>query len=285
MDNPLVNTTTSAEKRQQLRRLLKGAAINIAPGAADVLTARLIAQLDYRAIYLSGSLQHAMRGFADVNALTMSEMVQTAHTVAGEVSIPCLADAETGFGTEVNVARTMREFERSGVAGIHIEDSTVPKRPARLGFESPTVSTAEFLDKIKAALDARIDQSLVLVARSELRGNDEQKIERLHGALELGADVFWVGGFSPEKVRDLCQQFQKPALGVLPKGMTCEQFGALGPRLAVIPGALAVASLIAQRALLEDMKTSGSWSAFLERQPGYKLANDFYNGQGARPRT
>jgi 2-methylisocitrate lyase-like PEP mutase family enzyme len=275
-----MNATTSADKRQELRCLLKGATISIAPGAADVLTARLIAQLDYRAVYLSGSLQHAMRGYADINALTMSEMVQTSHNVAGEIAIPCIADAETGFGTEINVRRTVREFERAGVAGIHIEDSTVPKRPARLGFESPTVSTAEFLDKIKTALDARIDQSLVLVARSELRGNDEEKIGRLHGALELGADAFWVGGFSPEQVKKVCRQFQKPALAVLPKTMSAEQFGALGPRLLVVPGALAVAGLIAQRALLEDMKTSGSWSAWLERQPGYKVANDYYNGQG-----
>jgi len=165
-----------------------------------VLTARLIAETGYRAVYLSGSLQHAMRGYADINALTMSEMVQTAHNVAGEIAIPCIADAETGFGIDINVTRTVREFERTGVAGIHIEDSTVPKRPARLGFESPTVSTAEFLDKIKAALDARIDQGLVVIARSELRGNDDEKIERLHRALELGADAVWVGGFSPSQV-------------------------------------------------------------------------------------
>jgi 2-methylisocitrate lyase-like PEP mutase family enzyme len=275
-----MDAMTSARKREELRRLLGGGTISIAPGAADVLTARLIAETGYRAVYLSGSLQHAMRGYADINALTMSEMVQTAHNVAGEISIPCIADAETGFGIDINVTRTVREFERTGVAGIHIEDSTVPKRPARLGFESPTVSTVEFLDKIKAALDARIDQGLVVIARSELRGNDDEKIERLHCALELGADAFWVGGFSPAQVEKVCRQLQKPALAVLPKTMSAEQFGALGPRMAVVPGALAIAGLMAQRALLEDMKTSGSWSAWLERQPGYKSADNYYNGQG-----
>lgn len=275
-----MNAVTSAQKRGELRRLLGGGTISIAPGAADVLTARLVAQFGYRSVYLSGSLQHAMRGYADINALTMSEMVQTAHNVAGEISIPCIADAETGFGIDVNVTRTVREFERTGVAGIHIEDSTVPKRPTRLGFESPTVSKAEFLDKIKAALDARVDQGLVVIARSELRGNDDEKIERLHDALELGADAFWVGGFSPSQVEGMCRQLQKPALAVLPKTMSAEQFGALGPRMAVVPGALAIAGIMAQRALLEDMKTSGSWNAWLERQPGFKAANDYYNGQG-----
>jgi 2-methylisocitrate lyase-like PEP mutase family enzyme len=138
----------------------------------------------------------------------------------------------------------------------------------------------DIFTKIKTALDVRIDEGLVIIARSELRGNDEEKIERLYSALELGADAFWAGGFSPEQVKKVCHQFQKPAVAVLPKTMSAEQFGALGPRLAVVPGALAVAGIMAQRALLEDMKTSGSWSAWLERQSGFKLANDYYNGQG-----
>jgi 2-methylisocitrate lyase-like PEP mutase family enzyme len=276
----MVHAMTPVRKRQELRRLLQSGAINIAPGAADVLTARFVAQMGYPAVYLSGSLQHAMRGYADINALTMSEMVQTAENVADEIAIPCIADAETGFGIGINVTRTVRSFERAGVAAIHIEDSTVPKRPARLGFESPTVSTAEFLDKIKAALDARADQSLVIIARSELRDNDEEKIARLHGALELGADAFWVGGFSPQQVAKICQQEQKPAVAVLPQKMGAEQFGALGVNMAVVPGALAIAGLMAQRALLEEMKTSGSWSSWLERQPDVKLVTDYYNSQG-----
>jgi 2-methylisocitrate lyase-like PEP mutase family enzyme len=276
----VANVTTFVQKRQELRRLLTGAGAHIAPGAADVLTARLVAQMGFAAVYLSGSLQHALRGYADVNALTMSEMAQTAHNVANEVAVPCIADGETGFGIGINVVRMVREYERAGVAAIHLEDSTVPKRPARLGFESPTVARAEFLDKIKAALDARTDETLVIIARSELRGNDDEKIERLADALELGADAFWAGGFSSAQVEQVCRQLKKPAAAVLPKGMTAQQFGYLGVKLAVVPGALAIAGLMAQRALLEDMKTSGSWSDWLERQPTFKAANDYYNGQG-----
>jgi 2,3-dimethylmalate lyase len=273
-------SVTFVQKRKELRRLLAGPDMSIAPGAADVLTARLVAQMGFAAVYLSGSLQHAMRGYADVNALTMSEMAQTAHNVANEIAVPCIADGETGFGIGINVARMVREYERAGVAAIHLEDSTVPKRPARLGFESPTVSTVEFLDKVKVALDARTDETLVIIARSELRGNDEEKIERLGRAVELGADAFWAGGFSPAQVEQVCGQFKKPAVAVLPKGMTAQRFGALGVKIGVIPGALAIAGLLAQRALLEDMKASGSWSDWLERQPGFKAANDYYNEQG-----
>jgi 2-methylisocitrate lyase-like PEP mutase family enzyme len=271
---------TFVQKRKELRRLLAGPDIHIAPGAADVLTARLVAQVGFPAVYLSGSLQHAMRGYADINALTMSEMAQTAHNVANEISVPSIADGETGFGIGINVARMVREYERAGVAAIHLEDSTVPKRPARLGFESPTVSRDEFLDKIKVALDARTDETLVIVARSELRGNDDEKIERLGHALELGADAFWAGGFSSAQVEKVCRQLKKPAVAVLPKGMTAEQFGSLGVKIGVVPGALAIAGLMAQRALLEDMKASGSWSDWLERQPAFKAASDYYNEQG-----
>jgi 2-methylisocitrate lyase-like PEP mutase family enzyme len=207
-----MHATTTLQKRQGLRRLLQGEKIIIAPGAADVLTARLVALMGYPAVYLSGSLQHAMRGYPDINALTMSEMVQTSENIADEIAIPCIADAETGFGIGINVTRTVRSFERAGVAAIHIEDSTVPKRPARLGFESPTVSKAEFLDKIKTALDARTDETLVIVARSELLGNDDEKFERLHSAVELGVDAFWVGGFAPPQVEKICRQLQSPPL-------------------------------------------------------------------------
>jgi 2-methylisocitrate lyase-like PEP mutase family enzyme len=275
-----MHATTPLQKRQEFRRLLQGGTINIAPGAADVLTARLVELIGYPAVYLSGSLQHAMRGYADINALTMSEMVQTSENVANEIAIPCIADAETGFGIGVNVIRTVRSFERAGVAAIHIEDSTVPKRPARLGFESPTVSKAEFLDKIKTALDARTDQTLVIIARSELRGNDDEKFERLQGAVALGADAFWAGGFAPPQVEKICRQLQKPAVAVLPQKMSAEQFGALGVKMGVVPGALAIAGLMAQRALLEDMKISGSCSTWLERQPDVKLVTDYYNSQG-----
>ena len=157
--------------------------------------------MGYPAVYLSGSLQHAMRGYADINALTMSEMVQTSENVADEIAIPCIADAETGFGIGINVTRTVRSFERAGVAAIHIEDSTVPKRPARLGFRVADDLDGGIPRQDQDGARCAYGSDLVLIARSELRGNDDEKIERLHGAVELGADAFWAGGFAPPQVR------------------------------------------------------------------------------------
>lgn len=275
-----MDAASIARKRAAFRDLLGRPEITVAPGVADVLTARLVVECGFSAVYLSGSLQHAMRGYADVNALTMTEMVNAANAVVNEIPVPCLADAEAGFGIGVNVRRTIREYERTGVAAVHLEDSMVPKRPARLGFDSPTVSTQEFVDKIKAALDARTDAAMVIVARSEMLGDAVAKEDRLQAALEVGADAFWAGGFSAKELPGIRQRLGKPAIAVLPKNLTADEFGALGANLCVIPGALALAGLIAQRTLLASLKETGSWSKWLEEQPGFKEANDFYSGQG-----
>ena len=275
-----MDATSVARKRAAFRDLLAKPQITVAPGIADVMTARFVAANGFSAVYLSGSLQHAMRGYADVNALTMSEMVQAANAVANEIPVPCLADAEAGFGAGVNVRRTIREYERTGVAAVHLEDSMVPKRPARLGFDSPTVTTPEFLDKIKAALDARTDGAMVIVARSEMLGDSAAKVDRLEAALEIGADAFWAGGFAAKELPAICKRLVKPSLAVLPKNSTAEEFGALGVKLCVIPGALAMAGLIAQRSLLDSLKRTGSWSKWLEEQPGFKEASEFFYGQG-----
>lgn len=274
-----MDATSITRMRADFRSLLGRSEISVAPGIADVLTARLVVACGFPAVYLSGNLQHAVRGYADVNVLTMSEMVLTANAIANDIPVPCLADAESGFGIGINVQRTIREYERTGVAAIHLQDSMVPKRPARLGFGSPTVTTPEFLDTIKVALDARTDAAMVIVARSELLGDSSAKSDRLQAALELGADAFWVGGFGAHELPGICQRLGKPALGVLPKKLTASEFGALGVRLCVVPGALAMGALIAQRAFLQSLKDTGSGTKWLEDQPGFRDASEFYVGQ------
>jgi 2-methylisocitrate lyase-like PEP mutase family enzyme len=277
-----METPSVGEKRRRLRELLQSENSSLAPGSADVLTARLIVKMGFPVVYISGSLQHALRGYADINALTMSEMIQTAAVVANEIPVPCLADGETGFGTTANVIRTVREYERAGVAGIHIEDSTVPKKPSRLGYDSPTVTAAEFLDKIKSALDARSDASMVIVARSELRGDFSAKFERLQAAVELGADAFWAGGFTLAEVGKVCSMIAKPALSVLPKNVSIADYGRLGVKIAVIPGGMAIAGLMAQRSFLEHLSRTGDWTEWLEAQQGFKDANTHYAEQGVK---
>lgn len=276
-------SSIASNKRHRFRELLATDGCQIAPGAADVLTARLVVHAKFPAVFISGSLQHSLRGYEDVNALTMTEMVTTATSIAEAVEVPCLADGEAGFGFGINVTRTVQEYERSGVAGMLLEDSTVPKRPARLGYDSPTVSTPEFLDKIKTALDARTDPEFVIVARCEMRGNTAAKMERLAAAIECGADAFWAGGFTAAEIPEACAKLKKPSLAVLPGNTTAARFGDLGVKMGVISGALATAALLSQIRLLDSLRETGSWTAWLKHQPDFEFAERFYDAQGELP--
>lgn len=268
------------EKRAIFRKLLAGGPMIVAPGAADVLAARFIEAAGFSAVYMSGSLQHKMSGYPDVNVLTMSEMAETAARVANALCVPAIADGETGFGVGVNVTRTIQEYERAGVAAIHIEDSTVPKRPALLGFDSPTVSTPEFVDKIKRALDARLDASLVIIARSELTGDFNRKSDRLQQAVESGADAFWFSTSDEAEMKTLNDRLKRPGVGVLPGDMTTAEYERRGARMGVLPAAMAIAALTAQRGMLAALKESGTPQAWFAAQPDFKAGAAFYQKLG-----
>src|SRR5207248_10166761 len=127
-------------------------------GCATPVEARLVQELGLPAIHASGSAAHRSRGLADAGILDMTEMVNHLRYLCDAVDIPVIGDADTGFGNVVNVVRTVREYERVGVAAIHIEDQVTPKRPAYQGHAAEFVSRQEMVDKIRAACDARTDE-------------------------------------------------------------------------------------------------------------------------------
>src|ERR1700722_17621055 len=120
------------DSHQSFRQLLDRGGLIVAPGAYDGLTARLIEQAGFPMVYMTGAGVSASRGYPDYGLLTMSEMVDAARVVARSVAVPVLADADTGYGNELNVTRCVREFEATGVAGIHLEDQVSPKRCGHL---------------------------------------------------------------------------------------------------------------------------------------------------------
>ncbi|WP_237717375.1 isocitrate lyase/PEP mutase family protein [Cupriavidus basilensis] len=136
-----------------LRQHLQAPGMIIAPGAYDAIGARLVEQAGFPACYMTGAGTSAARGFPDFGLLTMSEMVENAAVMARSVSIPLIADADTGYGNELNVTRTVREYEARGVAAIHIEDQVAPKRCGHLDGKE-VVSREAFVSKIRAALEA-----------------------------------------------------------------------------------------------------------------------------------
>jgi 2-methylisocitrate lyase-like PEP mutase family enzyme len=188
-------------KASELRELLRQDAIVTAPGAYDCITARMIEQAGFSAVYITGAGTAAALGYPDYGLVTMSEMVENAGRIAAAVKIPVIADADTGYGSELNVVRTVREYEQRGVAGIHIEDQGFPKKCGHLENEA-IVPLEDYLAKIRAAASARRDRDFLIIARTDARAvlGFEEAIRRANASLDAGADMVFVE--APESLEE-----------------------------------------------------------------------------------
>jgi 2-methylisocitrate lyase-like PEP mutase family enzyme len=229
----------------RLRALLAGPDMLVAPGAYDGITARLIEQAGFAAVYMTGAGTAASFGLPDYGLLTMTEMVGNAARITAATSLPLIADGDTGYGTELNVVRTVQEHERAGTAGIHIEDQVSPKRCGHLDGKE-LVSIEEFTAKIRAAVATRRNPDFVVIARTDSRsvaGFDEA-IRRANAALAAGADLAFVESpESVEEVRAVPQRVNGPCLlNVVWGGKTPQvdmpDAQAMGYRVAILPGVL-----------------------------------------------
>jgi 2-methylisocitrate lyase-like PEP mutase family enzyme len=248
----------------RLRKLLSQPDMIVAPGAYDGITARLVEQAGYPAVYMTGAGTSMARGFPDFGLLDMSEMVENAAVMARTVGIPLIADADTGYGNELNVTRTVREFEGRGVAGIHIEDQVSPKRCGHLDGKE-IIPAPEFIAKIRAAVAARRDADFLIVARTDSRGvaGFDEAIARANSALAGGADMAFVEAVqTPEELAAVPQRVNGPCLlNVVPGGktpsVTMAEAQALGYRLAILPGLILRAVMLAADQALRAMKETG----------------------------
>ncbi|HEV7628445.1 MAG TPA: isocitrate lyase/PEP mutase family protein, partial [Streptomyces sp.] len=184
-----MKTTTS------LRQLLDGGnAPLVLPGAPNALTARVVEESGFEAVYVSGAgVSNTYLGMPDLGLLSMSELAAHVSAMADAVSLPLVVDADTGFGNSLNVQRTVRALERAGAAGIQIEDQVSPKKCGHFA-DKEIVSTEEMAGKIRAAVDARTDDDLVVIARTDARAVEgiEAACERAAAFSEAGADVLFV---------------------------------------------------------------------------------------------
>jgi 2-methylisocitrate lyase-like PEP mutase family enzyme len=233
----------------------------VAPGAYDALGARLIEQAGFDAVYMTGAGTAAARGFPDFGLVDMTEMVDNAAVMARSVSIPLVADADTGYGNELNVTRTVREFEARGIAAIHIEDQVAPKRCGHLDGKE-VVSAAEFVSKIRAAVEARRSSEFLIIARTDARavlGLDEA-VSRAKAALSVGADLVFVeAAEAMEEVSAIPRLVGGPCLlNVVAGGKTpifdLREAEAMGYSLAIVPGILLKAMIEATDVALSELK-------------------------------
>ena len=199
----------------KLRQLLREPGIIAAPGAYDCLTAKIIERAGFPAVYMTGSgtsISHI--GLPDLGMTTMTEMLTNAANIAATVDVPVIADADTGYGGILNVYRTVRQYERAGVAGIHIEDQEFPKRCGHLEGKK-VVEADEMALKIRAAVEARTDEDFVIIARTDavaVTGLDDA-LARGEKYLEAGADCLFIEALrTREDVERVTRAFDVPLL-------------------------------------------------------------------------
>jgi 2-methylisocitrate lyase-like PEP mutase family enzyme len=260
-----------------LRTLLARDDATMAAGAFNPMVAKLAEQAGFDLVYMpGGGIALNRLGVADVGLITLTEMADSARAIADAVSVPVIADADTGFGNQLNVQRTVREFERAGIAGIHIEDQVFPKKCGH--FEGKRVIPLfEAAQKIRAAVDARTDPDFVIIARCDALGMGmDEVVRRCDAYREAGADVLFIDApRSMEDVKAIAARIPGPLLynssagGKIPP-LTVEEVGALGYKLMIAPNFSALAAIKAIREVFAEMRASGSVAGVIERCASFK---------------
>ena len=201
----------SNRRTTQLRSLIKAGGPGIVPGATDCFTARLIEEAGFPVVYITGGgTANTYLGGPDIGLITLNELASQVERISDAVSVPVIADCDTGFGGVANVKRTIRAYERAGAAGLHIEDQVFPKRCGH--FEGKAVVPVEdMLYRLQAALDARTDPDFLIIARTDARGPEgfESALARAHAYLDLGVDAIFVEApSSVEELRRIGEEFR-----------------------------------------------------------------------------
>lgn len=247
----------------RMRSLLRAPGMVVAPGAYDGLTAMLVAQAGYQAVYMTGAGTSVAHGYPDFGLLTETEMVANAARMARAVDIPLIADADTGYGNELNVIRTIQDYERAGVAGVHIEDQVSPKRCGHLD-DKELVPTEDWVAKIRAACHARRDRDFLVIARTDARAvlGFEEAIARANAAVAAGADMIFVEApATMEEVAAVPKRVAAPCLlnvvwGGKTPAIDLRDAEAMGYKFAILPGLLFKAAIAACDAVLREVKTT-----------------------------
>ncbi|MCB1549336.1 MAG: isocitrate lyase/PEP mutase family protein [Hyphomicrobiaceae bacterium] len=230
---------------KRFRTLLKSGHMIVAPGAYDCVTARLVEQAGFPAVYMTGAGTAATLGYPDYGLVTMSEMADNAARLTSVLTVPLVSDIDTGYGNELNVYRTIQAFERAGVAAVHIEDQGFPKRCGHLD-DKELIPREAYYTKIRAAAAARKSADFTIIARTDARavaGLDEA-VARVNGALAAGADIAFVEApQSMTEIETIPKLVKGPCLlNVVRKGKTPEidlaEAERMGYALAIVPGML-----------------------------------------------
>lgn len=225
------------------RELLAASRLVVAPGVYDAITAKLAETAGFDALYMTGAGVSASHGFPDFGLITLPEMARTAERIVRSSATPLIADADTGYGNELNVTRTVQDYIGAGVAALHIEDQVAPKRCGHLAGKE-VISGDEFTSKIRAAANARGVSDLVIIARTDARAVNglDDAIQRANAALAAGADMAFVEAVETlEEIAAVPRLVNGPCLlNIVPGGkspaISMRGAESMGYRVAIHPG-------------------------------------------------
>jgi len=267
----LYSTTTPEQKRHRLRDMLASEEILQFPGAFNPLSARLIEEKGFPGVYISGAVLANDLGLPDIGLTTLTEVAQRAGQIARMTELPCLVDADTGFGEPMNVARTVQELENAGLAGCHIEDQLNPKRCGHLDGKA-VVDADTAVKRIRAAADARRDPDFLIMARTDIRAVEglEAAKERAQALVEAGADAIFPEAMATlEEFQAIRDAVEVPILANMTEFgkselFTVEQLQDVGVNMVIYPVTLLRIAMGAAERTLETIKATGTQQAQVE---------------------
>lgn len=261
------------KKTTLFKKLILDKEILVMPGAHDALSAKIIEQVGFKAVTMGGyAASAASLAKPDVSLMTLTEYVHIVRNIVDAVDIPLFVDGDTGHGNVTNVQRTVRLFESAGVAGFFIEDQVFPKRCGHMEGKQ-IISTDEMVAKIKAAVDARVDNDLVIMARTDavaVSGLDEA-IERSNRYAEAGADLIFVEApTSKEDMRRCNREIKAPTNAIQIEGgktplLTVKELEELGFAVVVYPNITVYATAWMLRELWQGLKKNGTTKHWLDK--------------------
>jgi 2-methylisocitrate lyase-like PEP mutase family enzyme len=261
---------------RQLRELLRAGDVVVAPGVWDGLSARLVARAGFPAAYATGGGIARSMGYPDLGLLSLSEIASRLANIVEHAGVPVIADADTGYGNALNAQRAVREFERAGVAALHLEDQTFPKRCGHYDDKS-VVPTAEMAQKLRAARDAMTDSDIVLIARTDALAVEglDAAVERAQAYAAAGADVIFIEApVSMEQIEAIARRVPQPKLINMFQGgktplVPVARLKALGYQIVIIPSDLQRAAIRAMDDVLAAIARDGSSAALAERMASF----------------
>jgi len=271
-------------KSRRLRDLIAQGGV-LMPGVPNAAMARQVEQIGFDAVYVSGAgMANATAGVPDIGLLTMTEVVRLAGYVASAVKIPAIVDADTGFGGAENVARTVRELERAGLAGCHIEDQEFPKRCGHLAGKL-LVEVEEMTGKIKAAAAARRDPDFLIIARTDARTVEDfdRTLDRAQQYIEAGADAIFPEALQNEQeFRDFAAEIDLPLMANITEFgksplLTFEQLAEFGYRMVIFPQSAFRVSMKASEKFFAALKKTGTQSDWLDKMQTRKELYELLN--------